>query len=93
MPYHRDWGEKEVSDRLLSPEDLIRVTGKKRYGKQAEWFKATFGIDVVTAANGAVIITWSTFESLQAKKAGLACDAPGTRERPALRPAIRPKQS
>jgi len=57
-----------VSHRLLSPEDLIRVTGKKRYSKQAEWFKATFGIDVVTAANGAVIMTWSTFESLQARR-------------------------
>ncbi|CAD9226723.1 conserved hypothetical protein [Burkholderia cenocepacia] len=78
-----------MSDRLLSPDDLIRVTGMKRYRKQAEWFKATFGIDVVTAANGAVIMTWSTFESLQAKKAGLVGDAPGTRERPALRPALR----
>ncbi|KWD81824.1 hypothetical protein WL77_11925 [Burkholderia ubonensis] len=74
-----------MTERLLSEADLVRVTGKKRYGKQAEWFKATFGIDVVTAANGAVIMTWSTFESLQAKKAGLAGDAPGTRERPALR--------
>ncbi|WP_175984625.1 DUF4224 domain-containing protein [Burkholderia stabilis] len=74
-----------MTERLLSEADLVRVTGKKRYGKQAEWFKATFGIDVITAANGAVIMTWSTFESLQAKKAGLAGDAPGTRERPALR--------
>ncbi|RQS88035.1 DUF4224 domain-containing protein [Burkholderia seminalis] len=74
-----------MSERLMNEADLVRVTGKKRYGKQAEWFKATFGIDVVTAATGAVIMTWSTFESLQAKKAGLAGDAPGTHERPALR--------
>lgn len=74
-----------MSERLMNEADLVRVTGKKRYGKQADWFKAMFGIDVVTAANGAVIMTWSTFESLQAKKAGLAGDAPGTRERPALR--------
>lgn len=74
-----------MSERLMNEADLVRVTGKKRYGKQAEWFKAMFGIDVVTAATGAVIMTWSTFESLQAKKAGLAGDAPGTRERPALR--------
>ncbi|VWB73709.1 DUF4224 domain-containing protein [Burkholderia lata] len=79
-----------MSDRLLSPEDLIRVTGMKRYRKQADWFKATFGIDVVTAANGAVIMTWSTFESLQAKKAGITIDASGARERPALRSAHRP---
>ena len=78
-----------MSERLMSQNDLVRVTGKKRYGKQAEWFKATFGIDVVTAANGAVIMTWSTFESLQAKKAGLAGDTPATRERPALRPVHR----
>ncbi|WP_258173663.1 MULTISPECIES: DUF4224 domain-containing protein [Burkholderia cepacia complex] len=74
-----------MSERLMNADDLVRVTGKKRYSKQAEWFKATFGIDVVTAANGAVIMTWSTFESLQAKKAGLAGDVSGTRERPALR--------
>ena len=74
-----------MSERLMNEADLVRVTGKKRYGKQADWFKATFGIDVVTAANGAVIMTWSTFESLQAKNAGRAGDAPGTRERPALR--------
>ncbi|MCA8411583.1 DUF4224 domain-containing protein [Burkholderia multivorans] len=74
-----------MSERLMNEADLVRVTGKKRYGKQAEWFKTTFGIEVVTAANGAVIMTWSTFESLQAKKAGLAVDAPGTRTRPALR--------
>ncbi|MCA8331847.1 DUF4224 domain-containing protein [Burkholderia cepacia] len=78
-----------MSERLMNEADLVRVTGKKRYGKQADWFKATFGIDVVTAANGAVIMTWSTFESLQAKKAGLAGDAPGTRERPALRSVSR----
>ncbi|MEB2511270.1 DUF4224 domain-containing protein [Burkholderia multivorans] len=74
-----------MSERLMNADDLVRVTGKKRYSKQAEWFKATFGIEVVTAANGAVIMTWSTFESLQAKKAGLAGDVAGTRERPALR--------
>ncbi|VWB69713.1 DUF4224 domain-containing protein [Burkholderia lata] len=74
-----------MSERLMNEVDLVRVTGKKRYGKQADWFKSTFGIDVVTAANGAVIMTWSTFESLQAKKAGLAGDTPETRARPALR--------
>ena len=46
-----------MSERLMNEADLVRVTGKKRYGKQAEWFKATFGIDVVTAASGAVIMT------------------------------------
>lgn len=60
-----------MTARLMTPADLAIVTGKKRYTKQADWFKATFGIDVATAANGAVIMAWSTFESLQAKKAGL----------------------
>ncbi|CAJ2952663.1 DUF4224 domain-containing protein [Burkholderia pseudomallei] len=60
-----------MTERLMTPADLAIVTGKKRYTKQVDWFKATFGINVVTAANGAVIMTWSTFESLQAKRAGL----------------------
>lgn len=76
-----------MSDRLMTAEDLARVTGKKRYGKQAEWFKAQFGINVVRCGDGSPVVTWATFEALQAKKAGVA-NAPIKEERPALRPAI-----
>lgn len=74
-----------MSDHLMSPEDLARVTGKKRYGKQCEWFKQNFRIDVVRCGDGSPVITWATFEALQAKKAGLA-SGPIKEERPALRP-------
>jgi Domain of unknown function (DUF4224) len=76
-----------MSDRLMTAEDLARVTGKKRYGKQVEWFRTQFGINVVRCSDGSPVITWATFEALQAKKAGVA-SAPFKEERPALRPAI-----
>lgn len=73
-----------MSDRLMSANDLARVTGKKRYGKQVEWFKLQFGINVVRCGDGSPVMTWATFEALQAKKAGLA-SAPIKEERPLLR--------
>jgi hypothetical protein len=76
-----------MSDRLMSADDLARVTGKKRYGKQVEWFRAQFGINVVRCGDGSPVITWATFEALQAKKAGLA-SGPVQEQRPALRPAV-----
>ncbi|WP_322068957.1 DUF4224 domain-containing protein [Paraburkholderia bannensis] len=76
-----------MSERLMTAEDLARVTGKKRYGKQAEWFKAQFGINVVRCGDGSPVVTWATFEALQAKKAGLM-SAPIKEERPALRSPI-----
>lgn len=60
-----------MSDRLMTLAELERVTGKKRYGKQAEWFKEQFGINVVRCGDGRPVVTWATFEALQAKKAGL----------------------
>jgi len=76
-----------MSDRLMSADDLARVTGKKRYGKQVEWFREQFGISVVRCGDGSPVVTWSTFEALQAKKAGLTT-GPVKEERPALRPAV-----
>ncbi|PYE13382.1 uncharacterized protein DUF4224 [Paraburkholderia silvatlantica] len=75
-----------MSERLMSHDDLARVTGKKRYSKQAAWFKEQFGINVVRCGDGSPVMTWATFEALQAKKAGLS-SAPLKEERPALRPA------
>lgn len=61
-----------MNARLMSDEDLVRVTGKRRYTKQAEWFAAQFGISVSRAADGKLVMTWATFEALNAKKAGVA---------------------
>ncbi|QCP50197.1 DUF4224 domain-containing protein [Trinickia violacea] len=61
-----------MSEHLMDAADLERVTGKKRYSKQAEWFKASFGIDVVRCADGTLIMTWAQFDALLAKKSGTA---------------------
>lgn len=72
-----------MDSRLLSDDDLVQITGKKRCSTQAAWFKRQFGVDVVKRANGHIIMTWATFEALTAKKAGvLASSAPPAR--PAL---------
>jgi hypothetical protein len=55
----------------MTEDELVRVTGKRRHSKQAEWFKLTFGVDVVRAGDGKLIVTWATFEALNAKKNGL----------------------
>jgi hypothetical protein len=73
-----------MSDRLMTLAELERVTGKKRYGKQAEWFKEQFGINVVRCGDGSPVVTWATFEALQAKRAGLRSE-PIKEERPLLR--------
>jgi hypothetical protein len=68
-----------MSDRLMTEADLERVTGKKRYSKQAEWFKAEFGISVTRAADGKIVMPWTTYEALSAKKAGLTGEGARTR--------------
>ncbi|SEI96144.1 DUF4224 domain-containing protein [Paraburkholderia diazotrophica] len=57
--------------RLLSPEDLVRITGAKRYSKQRRWFHDEFGVEVVTRDNGSIVMTWATFSQLVAKRAGV----------------------
>lgn len=61
-----------MNARLMTPADLVEVTGKKRYAKQAEWFKEQFGIAVVRRGNRSIVMTWATYEALAAKKAGIA---------------------
>lgn len=58
--------------RLMSRADLVEITGKTRYSKQAEWFKDRFGIDVTRRGDGSIVIAWATFLALDAKKAGIA---------------------
>lgn len=60
-----------MSDRLMTAEELVRVTGRRRYTKQAEWFKRQFGFDPPRSGNNAVVITWETFQGLQNQRAGL----------------------
>jgi hypothetical protein len=61
-----------MTNRLMSPVDLVAITGKRRYSKQAEWFKDQFGITVTQRDDRSVVMTWATYEALSAKKAGLA---------------------
>jgi hypothetical protein len=55
----------------MDQADLVKVTGKTRYAKQAEWFKREFGVDVPRRDDHSVVMTWATFEALNARKAGL----------------------
>jgi hypothetical protein len=64
----------------MTEDELVRVTGKRRHSKQAEWFKTTFGVDVVRAGDGKLIVTWQTFEALNAKKNGTVASAPAAVE-------------
>jgi hypothetical protein len=62
----------------MSDDDLAIVTGKKRYSKQAAWFRHAFGIDLVCNARGRPVVTWQLYEALLAKKAGIAPSGSGT---------------
>lgn len=59
------------TDDLMTDEQLVRVTGKRRYSKQAEWFKDQFGIEPVCAGNGKLNMTWEHFNALMARKHGM----------------------
>jgi hypothetical protein len=63
-----------MESRLMSDADLAIVTGKKRYSKQAAWFKQAFGIDVVCNGRGRPVVTWQLYEALIAREAGLVAD-------------------
>lgn len=62
-------------NRLLTPSELVELTGKTRYSKQAEWFKDRFGFDVTRRDDGSIVIAWATFLALDAKKAGIVAGA------------------
>jgi hypothetical protein len=67
-----------MNTRLMSEKDLEEVTRKKRSAAQAAWFKREFNIEVVRRGDGTIVLTWSTFEALQARKAGLTSAAPAS---------------
>ncbi|MCY0388454.1 DUF4224 domain-containing protein [Robbsia sp. Bb-Pol-6] len=77
-----------VNPRLMSEQDLRDVTGFKVCSAQMRWFQRQFGLSPVQRADGRIILTWATFEALQAKRVGLV---PGgfAAERPALIPLRR----
>lgn len=58
----------------MTEDELVQITGKRRHSKQAEWFKNQFGIDVVRSADGRLIVTWQTYEALNARKNGLTAN-------------------
>ncbi len=60
-----------MTDRLMTPDELRRVTGKARYGKQADWFKQNFNFDAVRSFDGSLIVTWVLYDALVARRAGL----------------------
>lgn len=68
----------------MNAEEIERVTGFKWHSKQVEWFKAQLGTDVVRCSDGSPVVTWATFEALQARKAGLN-NTPAPEQRPPLR--------
>lgn len=74
-----------MDNRLMSEQDLRDVTGFKRRSLQMEWFKRNFGVKPVQRADGRLIMSWSAFEGLQAKRAGVLPTSE-TNQRPALVP-------
>jgi len=48
------------------------VTGKKRPSAQLDWFKRCLGFKPPQRADGRIILSWATFEALQAKLSGVA---------------------
>ncbi|CAB3730327.1 DUF4224 domain-containing protein [Paraburkholderia rhynchosiae] len=79
-----------MDTRLMSDQDLIDVTGKKRHSAQAAWFERHFGITPVQRADGRIILTWAAFEGLQAKRAGVGpATSSANTERPPLMPIRR----
>lgn len=75
--------------KLLTFEDIVAVTGMKRYSAQAKWFEENFRVRVVCRSDGSVVMTQEVFKALLAKRLGIAPKAttPPEIERPALRSA------
>lgn len=69
-----------TDNRLMTPQDLIEVTGKTRYSKQVAWFKARFNIDVTQRDDGSIVLAWATYLALDAKKSGLSSPASGKKD-------------
>lgn len=75
-----------MDNRLMSEQDLRDVTGLKRKSLQMEWFRRNFGVTPVQRADGRIIMSWSAFEGLQAKRAGVLPTSGVGADRPTLVP-------
>jgi hypothetical protein len=73
------------ADRLMTSDQIANACGLKTAAKQVEWFRTQFGINVVRDAKGRPVMTWSTFEALLQKRAGISSGVVEP-SRPALRP-------
>jgi hypothetical protein len=74
--------------KLLTFEDLVAITGMKRYSAQAKWFEENFKVRPVRRVDGSIVVTQDAFEALLAKRMGVSSVAatPAETERPKLRP-------
>lgn len=61
-----------MSDRLMTADEIERMTGWKRYTKQVQWFTEQFGVRVAVCADGSPVMTWANFNALNAKRLGLS---------------------
>ncbi|MBN3850140.1 DUF4224 domain-containing protein [Paraburkholderia sp. Ac-20342] len=61
-----------MSFEILSAEQLVQITGKKRKSAQVAWFKKNFGLEPVLRADGSILMTQSAFEALLLKRMGVA---------------------
>ena len=66
----------------LTPDELFKITKKKRAHAQWRWFKNAFGVDLPCNGESVVISRW-LYEQLQARRAGLITEAPKA-ERPQI---------
>lgn len=80
----REQDMSEADRRLISPSDLEKLTALKRHSKQVAWFLEQFGIRVPTRADGTIVLSWNTFEAINAKRLGLSGE-PAPKKRILLR--------
>ena len=73
-----------MSDRLMTAEEIERMTGWKRYTKQVQWFLEQFGVKVAVCADGSPVMTWANFNALNARRLGLSSTEPAPKKRFAL---------
>lgn len=69
----RNLWEREMNIRLMSPEDLYDITGKKKPSAQAKVLQNLFGFEPVRRpSDGAIVLTWDAYHALQRKRCGVA---------------------
>lgn len=77
-----------MNERLMTDADLLDVTGLKQNAARVRWFVTNYGVKPVQRADGSLILTWSAYEIMQARRAGGAM--PANDAQPAARPKLVP---